>query len=202
LGSCNISPYYPVVESLSHVTDSTYKIYPSEGSFPSLDFTWKCSRGDSPFNFSTWTYKVFINDSVVSGNSPGTGLIEVSWVPTAYNSYNISCEITDENSNKSYSGVILYDVKEPELNNTAIVPKTNSELTIYPNPAQNEIFVEIPDLSSGAEILIRNLSGIIVYSGRVSEKIMRIDIDKLSNGLYILEVKCKQGNYSGKLLVF
>ncbi len=70
-------------------------------------------------------------------------------------------------------------------------------LNIYPNPAQNEIFIEIPEsyLSPDAIISIHNQAGQLVYKQILVPELRVIDISHLPDGTYIVSYE----GLSGKL---
>ncbi len=64
----------------------------------------------------------------------------------------------------------------------------NTELNIYPNPAQNEL--KISNVFKGSAFYeIKDLSGKTIVSDRLNTTSRTIDIKALSEGLYILELK-------------
>jgi hypothetical protein len=74
--------------------------------------------------------------------------------------------------------------------------KSGSSITIYPNPATNELTINIPDntyLSLGegrGEVTITNLLGQTLYSQQptTNSQLLTIDISDLPNGVYIVKI--------------
>ena len=72
----------------------------------------------------------------------------------------------------------------------------DSEISIYPNPAQN--YVAVKSSLNVEDIQIFNLTGSEVLSSNIiSEK---IDVSKLPQGIYIVRIKTVKGYYQQKLL--
>jgi hypothetical protein len=74
-----------------------------------------------------------------------------------------------------------------------------SPLTVYPNPAGDFVNIDLPD--DAQVIIISDLTGRVVLRSNVEgrEKI-QVDLNKLSAGLYLTEVKIDNGSFlSGKL---
>jgi hypothetical protein len=69
------------------------------------------------------------------------------------------------------------------LNNNEYGFKNN--LSIYPNPFNENIFV---DIDSDSKIEISNLLGKIVYSNTIYKGVSKIDLNNLSLGMYVLKI--------------
>lgn len=64
-----------------------------------------------------------------------------------------------------------------------------TEVHIYPNPASNNLTLDIASSFSKAEITIYNLLGEIVYANTTVSKTSSLDISSLMPGIYILEAR-------------
>lgn len=64
-------------------------------------------------------------------------------------------------------------------------------VSIYPNPANNALTIE--GAETGTEVSIANLLGQYFYFPPVSSKNHRIELNALTNGVYILRLKAKDG---------
>lgn len=93
------------------------------------------------------------------------------------------------NSNAQYGGMFKWDADSNNVG--SIFDLNNSNCHIYPNPALQSINVEIFDIQSFVQIKMFSISGKQVYnseriiSGNYKEK---IDIEKFSNGVYLLSI--------------
>lgn len=65
------------------------------------------------------------------------------------------------------------------------------ELTIYPNPAENVLHIEIPDLTQPSQLKIFDLSGTEKMSIMIDAKTTSLNIGELSAGTYIMRVDGK-----------
>ncbi|MCD7972723.1 MAG: T9SS type A sorting domain-containing protein [Candidatus Azobacteroides sp.] len=73
----------------------------------------------------------------------------------------------------------VLSVNRPDGNDT-------SRFTVYPNPAEYEINLNISESWSGSQLTIYNVSGVSVYSGTVSAA--TVDISNLTPGYYIVKI--------------
>jgi hypothetical protein len=68
-------------------------------------------------------------------------------------------------------------------------------MTVYPNPAQNEITIRLNALDQMKEIKIYSLNGSLIKTMRVSGIEETITIDELPNGNYLIELQSEKGAY-------
>ncbi len=61
--------------------------------------------------------------------------------------------------------------------------------SVFPNPATNEIFVELSKLSSQTTLTLKNVLGQNLFSEIISTTRTKIDLSLLAAGVYMLEVK-------------
>jgi len=76
-----------------------------------------------------------------------------------------------------------------------------STISIYPNPANEKININIPKQTDGA-IIMKNTSGQVVYSneiGLLQEN--SIDSKSLSNGVYFIEITSHLGTKTEKIII-
>lgn len=84
--------------------------------------------------------------------------------------------------------------------NLATVDSKLKSLSIYPNPAKNEVNVKM-NKSEAAKYMIYDASGRLVNAGNVSAD-GKINIEKISNGNYILTIQTNSGEkQSEKLMI-
>ncbi|OFY33468.1 MAG: hypothetical protein A2W91_09825 [Bacteroidetes bacterium GWF2_38_335] len=72
------------------------------------------------------------------------------------------------------------------------------EIIIYPNPAKDEIFVEIPDVHRKGRVSceLYDVNGRLIDSGYFDSTVRKIDIAGLNRGLYVIKIK----SYSGLVI--
>ena len=84
--------------------------------------------------------------------------------------------------------------------NLATVDSKLKNISIYPNPAKNEVNVRM-NKSEGAKYMIYDASGRLLTSGNVSAE-GKINTDKISTGNYILTIQTNSGEkISEKLMI-
>ena len=96
-------------------------------------------------------------------------------------------------------------VKETSLNliEQSLTDINHSEksesYSVYPNPLNDQLFIDFTDQSTVIELSIVNLCGVVVYSNKVSTdlgKIININTSALSNGVYFLQLTHHDGSLS------
>ncbi|MBX2985958.1 MAG: T9SS type A sorting domain-containing protein [Bacteroidia bacterium] len=75
--------------------------------------------------------------------------------------------------------------------------KTDPTITIYPNPASKELFVQTA--ADAGTYFIYNIAGSLVAAGRLNDK--RIDISELSEGLYFIRLNTATQTRHAKFVV-
>lgn len=93
--------------------------------------------------------------------------------------------------------LIWLDANLPGICNLSIEEKdlyVNS-MTVYPNPAQNEITIRLNALDQMKEIKIYSLNGSLIKTMRVSGIEETISIEELPNGNYLIELQSEKGAY-------
>ncbi len=77
------------------------------------------------------------------------------------------------------------------------VAKTNEQVNVYPNPAQNSLQVTVAGNSKIQAINLYDVLGNEVISTNAKE----IDVSSLSNGVYFIKIKTNEDFYSKKIIV-
>jgi hypothetical protein len=80
---------------------------------------------------------------------------------------------------------------------TALQPQQKiNDLQIYPNPAKNEVIIEMGEIQNGEKVVVfYNATGQMVISNKYFDtKPVKIDISGLKKGLYFVELKTENGN--------
>ncbi len=86
------------------------------------------------------------------------------------------------------------ELRFPETSTSVSTENRSLSFTIYPNPSENEI-----NLSASSEIKrveIMDMTGKIVYQHPENLQTAAINVSNLSNGLYLVKVYAKEGNFS------
>ncbi len=76
---------------------------------------------------------------------------------------------------------------------------SSSQLTLYPNPATENVYVEISEETDGTIELI-NLNGTVIYSQKMVQQKTNLYIGNLTSGIYMVRVTTKSGSAVQKLI--
>jgi hypothetical protein len=74
----------------------------------------------------------------------------------------------------------------------------NSSISIYPNPATNELNIEATTTS---KIEIMNLAGLVIINIAAKEKNTTIDISTLAQGIYFVKLSSENGVAVKKFII-
>ena len=78
---------------------------------------------------------------------------------------------------------------------TENIVSSNKNISIYPNPTENLLTIDIKNLDSvNLTYYIYDISGKLMYKGFVESRLNSIDISTLTNGVYLLNVNDSYGN--------
>jgi PKD repeat protein len=74
--------------------------------------------------------------------------------------------------------------------------------SVYPNPSNGNIFIESNGKTFAQEVLIRNVSGQVVYSQKADQSIVQnLDLSSLNAGMYFVEIKTADAVYLEKVIL-
>ncbi|MCK5856998.1 MAG: T9SS type A sorting domain-containing protein [Bacteroidales bacterium] len=157
--------------------------------------TFSLAINPSPLTFN------FGNDTTISSNQsltlsmPAAANQEYLWSTgdtissiIIDNSFNWNNKIigTTINSFQCYSTDTIYVY----IGSASIQNNSNSKLKIYPNPVQNNLFIELDKDYGTAKIEIYDLSGKLFHKEQFTGKLHRINaVEKLPKGMYLLQLQ-------------
>ncbi len=103
----------------------------------------------------------------------------------------------------NYSGGLEYFNGDADVNSNIISHKDKDKLNIYPNPATNEVTINLPYLSDYVIVSIYNTSGIICYYKVYNHQAnnLNIDLSDIENGVYIVVTKFDNNIYTSRLII-
>ncbi|MDD3688185.1 MAG: PKD domain-containing protein, partial [Bacteroidales bacterium] len=81
---------------------------------------------------------------------------------------------------------------------TNSIISANSNLKIYPNPANNILYIS--ELSTESQITITNILGEIVYNAKISGN-QSIDVSSFAAGTYFIKIDSQQLNHIEKIII-
>jgi len=87
--------------------------------------------------------------------------------------------------------------KEIDIFGLGIGDTEGNKLGIYPNPAKENIKVQLPKASLIEDILILSIDGKMLYKERLGEKreVLELNMESLSTGVYFLVVRTNERTY-------
>ena len=87
---------------------------------------------------------------------------------------------------------------DPEL--TAIEDIVQKNLRVYPNPVQEDLYVDLSDaMEASFTFEIINLSGQVLMQGNLNKRDV-INVSKLKSGVYIIKIFLEEGLYIEKFI--
>lgn len=93
-------------------------------------------------------------------------------------------------------GTAIYTMEE-DLNLLVREPvRTEVAIRCFPNPAQDKLYIEIPNLRGQAEVAIYSLQGQPLQKAHIAESRKELDIANLPQGAYIVLVKDARRQHS------
>ncbi len=114
--------------------------------------------------------------------------------------------------NFEYS-VLVEDANTCENSDTIIVNVTqgtfiesfsNSEISIYPNPTKGVFIIDFNEAFKNklASLTISDINGKIIYSSQLFENTKTIDLSKMGEGVYFIEISVERKIYRTKILIY
>jgi PKD repeat protein/photosystem II stability/assembly factor-like uncharacterized protein len=77
----------------------------------------------------------------------------------------------------------------------------NSLPIIFPNPVQKQLVLHLPKGVAKAEFMLRDLKGVLLIRQNISHSQTSIATDRLSPGVFAVELRHESGSYSQKIVV-
>jgi glucose/arabinose dehydrogenase len=193
----NKEPYVVLYSTAN--TGKIFRYFPSPPLAPdNLTLTY---QGES--NTLTWTDESNNEVGFIIERSP-TGSNSYSVIDTLpYNSTEFLDVLGTDGTDYTYRIKSINDGGEssyayPENIILGITEQLFSQVYVYPNPAQEFIHLEIPTALLPAQVRITNLMRQELYLSTVSAINTRIDLS-VSAGIYLIEIKCREGSVVRKL---
>ncbi len=88
--------------------------------------------------------------------------------------------------------------KDPLMGYAGVEETNESDLSIYPNPANTEVNISC---DKGESISVINSIGQTVYSTNITKQITTIDVSNFSTGIYFVEIKNEDEKITKKLVI-
>ena len=197
------------------VLDSTKELFDGKAgtNFPSAPAAWQYT---APIAENKWykvvmTYdgtiwKIYINDTLKNTVTGGGSAIGIST-----DSVTIGMDVFDAPSHPyQFSGImddirfyntVLADSDITLYNAPTAVPNlvTNDNIKIYPNPATNKIYVQLPYNGAKYDMQIVNQLGQVCMTTEITGGAADIDVAALPGGIYIMKLTCNGNSFYKKI---
>ncbi len=96
----------------------------------------------------------------------------------------------------------LYKIVSPVINYVSD-DFANSEVSIYPNPAEGSIFISFrKEVSSSFDCSITNMQGKKIQFGQVSSQNTTLDISAIPRGIYLLIAQSSKIRFTEKIVIY
>lgn len=142
-----------------------------------------------------WTGEYFKGVPVPITALPGPGYRLQKWVNTIGEEFFENPLYISPDSDISYTAIF-------ETDNTSSPSITEMQLSIYPNPTANRLFVRLPQPVTNAQVHIINLQGAVVFSKEIAHTGIEFELDlsALSRGFYFIRFINGQSHRSARFL--
>lgn len=108
------------------------------------------------------------------------------------------------NASNANGNYYIDDVQVIESTGVSVKPLNSekiSKVSVYPNPANSNFNIEIPESFVGGEISIIDLTGKIVVKDRITlSAIKHIDISNLNDGIYLIRLNNGAVQFTDRLI--
>lgn len=97
----------------------------------------------------------------------------------------------------------VYQQQDPTTSITTFLFETDTPFTLYPNPAEDTLIIQVERLLDIHMIQVRDISGKVVSTSKINGEFqkMELDIHNLVPGLYFLQMKDSSGKlYQSKFI--
>jgi hypothetical protein len=131
----------------------------------------------------------------------GGGTYNISCEATGYQTivaYNIAFEDGDTKTINFYMYPIDFGGETPEYA-TGMFDIENENLSVYPNPAREEVNIAVSGMINTVKIL--NNMGQLVFNQVVNQADLKINTSNFSKGVYYLEIQTDKGISTEKLII-
>lgn len=123
---------------------------------------------------------------------------DLTKAPTLQNAEDVISHLVDDNT----LGEVFFD---PILMCSPVNIKNNNikSITVYPNPVQNKLYINIPESKSSYFVELTTINGQIIPIRVVSNSLeLTIDVSNLKTGIYILKVEGENYTFNKKILKY
>ncbi|MBI3234407.1 MAG: T9SS type A sorting domain-containing protein [Bacteroidetes bacterium] len=167
---------------------------------PIADFNYTDTKGEPGYeitfndisknNPSEWIWDVTPNTiKYMWGTNPGSQSVNIRFDSVGI--YDISLRASNKGGYSDMVKTGLIEISKPVPSGIAVM--SDEDFKIFPNPAQKELYVELPPTAVQGQIEIYSISGQLVLSSSLKPDKNTINIENLAQGTFV--VKIKQGQF-------
>jgi len=91
--------------------------------------------------------------------------------------------------------------KQVDLLNVGIIQNENSMISIYPNPATDQLHIGIKNKLSKASYEVFNTIGLKMGEGIIQDESILLDVSSLTKGIYFIKISYQDQNIIRKVLI-
>ena len=144
-----------------------------------------------PTTGSTYTWNTE-NGDILSQNSNS---VSIFWLSTGLG----KVKLVEKNSLGCESDTIVLEVNVGTTGLNSV--SETGEISIYPNPATDNVELRVDNSLLNSKVEIINVSGKIVEQFKIQKLISNIDLSKEERGIYFVKIISENGVYTQKLIV-
>ena len=116
--------------------------------------------------------------------------------------YSFRVLAVDLSDNKSpISGITVTTKEDTSSSTTSVYKELNSQILLYPNPANDLLTIRLSDTPENAILKIIDISGRLQFTYNISNKHSNVNISQLNQGLYIAEIGIDDVIYRKRLII-
>lgn len=120
------------------------------------------------------------------------GATDQTYTPDAAGSY--ACEITTTEGCVDTTACFVFGVDG--------IDEINSiNVSVYPNPSSGIVNVKLSGLNGSATLTVLDIKGSVVYQTVVNQTTEQIDLSKVDNGIYFIQLNSEEGMLTKKITV-
>jgi hypothetical protein len=135
---------------------------------------------------------------------PSLSLGSIKLTPLATGTSTITVTLKD-NGGTNYGGIDtqVYTFVVTVVNTTGIDNPSGANIRVYPIPANEKLFVELPENNSSYKLTVVDISGRVVDNKLIvaGESEYQLDISAYDKGLYILQLNSDKVNYRTTIVI-
>ena len=153
-----------------------------------LPVTFTITDGTNPITGATVTF----NGASYTTNS--TGVVVIENVKPGNYPYTIKANgFADKSGNITVSTEKVTTVI-PLSKLTAIDSVNGLNVSVYPNPVNNTLFIELPTDNNIASVHISDVTGKVLYQAmNITDKVLSVDVSEFNSGILIVKVTNNKG---------